>query len=242
MMNQNIFPLLVLSAFLSFTLEAQNHKYGIGDSMFVWASNLNLRETPSPEGKILGKIPFGARVSMLANELAPIAGLDKALEPHSLENQRKSKPFYVKGYWAKVNFGGTAGYVFDGYLSKIKPIKKGEDKFVLLERWAIDVLKLTPRKIEDPSKESVWTEYQEKADQVRVQIGYESKAAIRKVWIKNIAFEEACILGMKLFDAHYLLDLKPDKAVFKSFDPNGDCEITVLKQGAWMVIFLECTC
>lgn len=234
--------LLIFCAFLSFPLEAQHDKYGVGDLVFVWASSLNLREIPSPEGKIIEKVPYGAQVIMVADELTPIACVDKALEPVSIENQRKSKPFYIKGYWAKVNFEGTIGYVFDGYLSKIRPIKRGEDKFALLEHWATHFLKLSPQKMQDPANESAWTEYRGKADQIRVQVGYESKAAIRKVWIKNISFDEACMLGIKLFDAHYLLELKEGKAVFKSYDANGDCEITILKQGAWMVLLLECTC
>ena len=241
-MRRSFLFMLFFWAVLGFKLEAQRPKFAAGDTLFVWASSLNLRELPGPEAKILGQLPYGSSVQILENELAPIACLDKALEPFTLEDGKKSKPFYVKGYWAKVSFEGKTGYVFDGYLSKLKSIGHGADKFGLLEQWARKSLKLKPQKVIDRTDESTWEEYRGRPDWVRVRIGHTSKSAFRQVRIKNGDFDEACMLGLKIFEASYLIEFGPERVVFKSKDDNGDCEITISKQGLWVVINLECTC
>jgi len=241
-MRNKFAVLLILKLGLGFNLQAQVGKYAIGDSIFVWASSLNMREGPSPKAKIVGKANYGSVVVIVDDTIGKVAYRYKALEKTSLQGGEKSKDFYLNGYWVKVNFDGTAGYVFDGYLSKIKTKSSGSDKFGLLESWAKKDLKLRPKKFVDKERGCAWTEYVGKPDLIRVRFGHTEKTAFREVKLKNISFEEGCMLGFHLFEGSYLMDSGTDKVVFKSLDENGDCEIWVTRKGSWIVIHLTCSC
>lgn len=234
--------LLMLSLVLSFKLEAQVKKYAFGDSIFVWASSLNLRESPAPNAKIVGRVAYGSTVVIVDEEIGKVAYRYQAITPKTAENRAKYESYNLNGFWVKVKFDGTVGYVFDGYLSKVKTKSSGSDKFGLLESWAKHDLKLSPKKLINKKTESVWTEYSGKQDLIRVRIGADAKTAFREVKVKNISFEEGCMLGFRLFEGSYLMESGVDKIVFKSLDDNGDCDIRITKKGAWVLIALTCSC
>ncbi len=265
---KNIFvTLLILTFALNFNLQAQVKKYASGDSNFVWASSLNIRESPSPGAKIVGKVAYGSVVVIVDDEIGQVSDRYAAVQEiittdtnhYVLEERRvdenttistpkyhiikEVKPaFFIHGFWVKVNFDGTVGYVFDGYLSKIKTKSIGNDKFGLLESWAKHDLKLSPEKLIDKKTESAWTEYSATPDLMRIRIGHDAKTAFRQVKLKNVSFEEGCMLGFQLFEGNYLMESDINKMVFKSKDDNGDCEIWVTKKESWIVITLTCSC
>jgi len=240
---RNIFVLLFILTFgLSFNLQAQVKKHAFGDSLFVWASSLNMRESPSPDAKVVGKVAYGSAVVIVDDEIGKVAYNYKAVDAWTSDYGEKFAPFYLDGFWVKVNFDGTVGYVFDGYLSKVKTKSIGSDKFGLLESWAKHDLKLSSEKLMDEKTESAWTEYSRKPDLIRIRIGHDAKTSFRQVKFKNVSFEEGCMLGIQLFDGIYLMESGINKMFFKSADDNGDCDIRITKKGLWVIITLSCSC
>ena len=221
--------------------QAQNIKYKIGDSLFVWASSLNIRETPNSQARIVGKVAFGESVRILEDSLEKVPFVYVAQKAKKMEGSEQSKAYRIKGFWVKVEVRETVGFVFDGYLSKLPPITLGEDKFGRLESWALKDLKLKSKKVADKKSESAWTEYFGAKNQVVVRIGHTDKTSFREVRINNISFEEGCMLGMKIFDGLYLQETTPNRYIFKSEDDNGDCKIFVSKLKTWIVITLDCS-
>lgn len=80
-----------------------NEIFKVNDSLNVFAyEGLNLRAEPSPAAKILGKLEYGDQVILKkkTSELDTIS--------------------YRIGYWILVESDKVEGYVFDGFLSKLK--------------------------------------------------------------------------------------------------------------------------
>lgn len=238
---KNTVPFILSLLFLlPSDLQAQVKKYVFGDSIFVWASSLNMRERPSPDAKVIGKVPYGSAVVVVDDSIGKVAYKFKAVAEDTLENGERSKPFYLHGFWVKVNFDGTVGYVFDGYLSKVKTMTFKKDWFEALEVWAKDVLKLRPRKYE--KGDDAWTEYLGKSDNIRVRIGHSEKFGFREIKLKMSTLEEGCMLGIRLFEGSYLISTSTGRVVFKSKDENGDCEVWITKEGEWIEVSLICSC
>lgn len=83
-------------------------RYGVGDELFVLAeAGLNLRDSAYANATKVTKVPYGASVKVLADELG--------ITPYSVE---EFKGFTIDGHWVKVDYGGKVGFLFDGYLSK----------------------------------------------------------------------------------------------------------------------------
>lgn len=93
--------------------------YQPGDSMYVWAkSGLKMRIEPSLKGDKILTIPYGTKVKIdsYKEELPEVkVRVVKAQKIDGMEY----KSFYLKGHWCRVNYLGTEGYIFDGYLSKL---------------------------------------------------------------------------------------------------------------------------
>lgn len=110
-----------LTLFLSNMLVSQpNHQ--AGESLYVWATNgLNVRTLPSTSSKIISKIPFGTKVTIVENtEIAyNITGISN-IEPHHIGE--KVGPIILNGKWVKVELDNDIiGYVIDQYLLYIEP-------------------------------------------------------------------------------------------------------------------------
>ncbi len=75
--------------------------YKKGNRLNVLATSLNMWSKPSIKSKKIGRVPYGARVTVL----------------------KKTKKTYksegIKGHWVKVKYGKRKGYIFDGYLTKL---------------------------------------------------------------------------------------------------------------------------
>ncbi len=241
-MKKELVLLLIITFVLNENLQAQVNKYAFGDSIFVWASSLNLRESANAEAKIVAKVTYGTALVIVDEEIGKVAYRYKALEATTTEDGVKTKPYYIDGFWVKVNYNGTLGYVFDGYLSKIKTKALSADKLGFIEVWAKQVLKLTPKKYIDKENDNVWTDYVGKLDIIRIRVGHDSKTAFNQVKFKNISFEEASMIGLRIFEGSYLMESNSDQVVFKSKNDNGDCEIRITKKEAWIVITLSCSC
>lgn len=71
-------------------------------------SGLSIREKPDPTAAVLGKIPYGARVT--------IAYPDESV---------KIVTEGMQGEWAKVTYNGKSGFIVNSYLFSVPPPKAG---------------------------------------------------------------------------------------------------------------------
>lgn len=117
-------------------LALANHNYATGDTLYVWAMpELNLRSAPSPVAPLVGKLSYGARVTVTSppDSLFIYAF---SVEMFKLDTSAQAgwrgfwgggQPAYnsidMNGHWVKVNWKGLNGYVFDGYLSRLPAIQ-----------------------------------------------------------------------------------------------------------------------
>lgn len=87
---------LCLISLLAFSIDM----YHKGDELFVHApSGLKLRATP--DGDAIVTVPFGSKLKVIQ---------DKITKPSKIVDG-------LNGSWAKVDFDGKTGFIFDGYLS-----------------------------------------------------------------------------------------------------------------------------
>lgn len=106
--------------------------YGIGDTLFVWAqSGLTLRVTPSQQAEKLALLPYGTAVIVQEDSYSDRQEMS-VTEIKPLKSGDKNFPGYtIKGHWVKVSVHGKEGFVFDGYLSTLPPVRPvgGKQKF-----------------------------------------------------------------------------------------------------------------
>lgn len=70
-------------------------------------TGLNIREQPDVKAKVLGKIPYGTKISLLDNNEAM----------HTVRTEG------MLGYWRKVSYENKTGYIIDSYLFPLAPPK-----------------------------------------------------------------------------------------------------------------------
>jgi Bacterial SH3 domain len=119
--------------------------YNLGDNLFIWAKNgLNIRKDPNSNSPIVGKLSFGKKIIVIDEnlkrtpfslEINKIKELENNNSEETIKEKKKSKNRLIfNGFWVKIRFNNIEGYVFDAYLSTLKPLsndkntsKKGED-------------------------------------------------------------------------------------------------------------------
>ena len=254
-MRNKVAFLWILCFVLSLTLQAQAKKYAFGDSIYVWASSLNMRESPSQKAKIVGKVPYGAAVVIVDDSIGKVAHRYKAIQEiitidtnHYVlverrvdENTTISTPkyhirkeiepaFYINGYWVNVNFDGTMGYVFDGYLSKVIPFSI----LILgfnndLKEWAINThhLRLYRKgKQEDNNiSRAYMEEYGKPSNKIRIVMGCGESCRCEEIRLRAISLEEGKMLGLQIFGKD-----------------NETCRTSVFIEKDYLVIYRQCCC
>jgi len=109
---------------------ANKVSYASGDKLYNWASFLNLRSEPHQDAKILAMVPRGS-VLRVAVEQVDARAFSTTLIP---DYTPADDPYVSKrgekliGNWVKVEYEGFVGFVFDGYLSKLYPMKRSSKK------------------------------------------------------------------------------------------------------------------
>jgi Bacterial SH3 domain len=222
-----------------FNIQAQ-FRYGFGDSLFVWAATLNLREDADAEAFIKEKIPYGTAVIIVDDSIGRFDFKYKAMTPQTLSDGHKTKPFLLHGFWVKVNFNGITGYVFDGYLSKVKPFFALEKTNTQLDEWAEKTLNLTSSRHEKGDEK--WVKYSNVHSEIQINIGHNTKTSFREIILRNFSIEEALMLGIQIFKASYQMPQKNGIFEFKSSIEEPDCEIIFSKEKEKTIIRLSCHC
>ena len=99
-MKKIFLPLLLV---LSFAATAQH-----SGSMYVAAkTGLSIREKPDAGAKVLDKIPYGTKITLIQSE----------------EEMKSIVTEGVLGYWQKVKYNNKTGYIIDSYLFPWAPPK-----------------------------------------------------------------------------------------------------------------------
>lgn len=127
--------LLLLAFFYSITGYSFKY-YQSGDSLFVW--NLHgscLRSAPSHDSKKVADLPYQSAIVVVEYDSMFMFGdyfeffkLDTAAQAGwrnfwNMDNPPQIPSAGVKGYWVKVRFRGTEGYVSDVHLSRLPPFR-----------------------------------------------------------------------------------------------------------------------
>ena len=233
--------LLLICFGLSLSLQGQVNRYAFGDSIFVWATSLNMRESPDPDATVVEKVTYGSAVVIVDDSIGKVAHKYKAIESKSLENGDRSKPYYINGFWVKVNFDGTVGYVFDGYLSKIKPLPniKGEiDEDII--HWATKIYRMKLLKQSENDGE-IEKEYSDASKSIILNIGGGGICGFISINIKAIQFGEAVMLGLQIFGGKHLVNMSKDNIEFAVNYQYCMLHIYKLNNG-YVLISLSCCC
>jgi hypothetical protein len=135
----------------------------------------------------------------------------------------------LDGFWVKVNFEGTIGYVFDGYLSKLKPFSTFmKNDGYNLQEWAIKTHQLAlSKKVNQTNNDMPRVfekEFGSPTSPVRVLMGCE-KCYCREIQLKGGSLEEGKMLGFQIFGPS-----------------EGACETSVFLEKDYLVIYCFCCC
>lgn len=104
-----IFLLAVTS---TFSQAAFSKTYQPGKKLYAQAlQGLSLRADTNLKAKVLTVVPFGDVVEVMADSKPKVA----------ITNSN------ISGTWVKVKYGINTGYMFDGFLSRLKPMDKTEN-------------------------------------------------------------------------------------------------------------------
>jgi uncharacterized protein YgiM (DUF1202 family) len=121
-----------LTLFLLFLFSGAHHIAAQRDTIHsqctavIAASGLNIREKPTKGAKILGKIPFGAKIQYLSR----YAFATDTIRDYPNVYQSKNWEFTAK--WAKIKYKGVTGYVLDAWLYEPGPALADTGKVALL--------------------------------------------------------------------------------------------------------------
>jgi hypothetical protein len=239
---------IILWLFLAFFLirasqiRAQTNRYVLGDTLFVWASSLNIRASPDAKAPIIGKIPYGAQVQIADSAIGKVAYRYKALESIVLYDGTKSKPFYLSGFWVNVHCDNKTGYIFDGYLSRLPTFSSYNGKMRDVMGWATKDLNLIPHAYKFKKEESSGITYSSKQSTVSVEIGNSEKGGFESISIRGVSMQEALMLAIQIFEAEYLIDIYDGQYQFHTLIGEPACEIYVSHKKDKIVIFVSCHC
>lgn len=126
------------------------------DRLYVWAeSGLNLREGKNFKSEIIKKIEFGEKV-LCQGYKTEYHYYNKSITIIDEIEFSKGQEFSIelKGIWVKVKYKDIEGYIFDAYLSKLKPVKTTKHSQTIFEYFkeSVGVANYLVKK--DPKKEA----------------------------------------------------------------------------------------
>lgn len=86
-------------------------KYSSGDTLYVWATKLNLRTKPELDSEVIDLISQNEKVVLKENKYSKE-------EDFLINKNAKNWEKAITGKWLKVIYKNQIGYLFDAYLSK----------------------------------------------------------------------------------------------------------------------------
>lgn len=104
----------LLILLLSFFLMTE---WSLAQQRSLWVaakSGLSIREKPSTTAKVLDKIPYGTKITLLNTEEESVSVITEGM----------------LGYWEKVSYNNKTGYIVNSYLLPLPPPKQGTVKIM----------------------------------------------------------------------------------------------------------------
>lgn len=117
----------IITLFFLTTQLFASGEYKKGDVLYVWKNaTINLRVAPNSNCEVITYLSFANKLIVIDTDLKKFPFSVQEIAPIKQDEQSNEsynfKGFKIKGFWVKVKTeSGEIGYVFDGYLSKIKP-------------------------------------------------------------------------------------------------------------------------
>lgn len=165
--------------------------YNVGDELFVHApSGLKLRPAPN-SNDALATLPYGAKLKVVQNK--------STANPKEVDG--------LKGYWAKVEFEGKQGFIFDGYLSFLPTPKAGCNN---VKDYCKDFFTSTSKELlqsvscdNEIMDENTINLYSYKGRQIVYTLNQGYEWGGETLSIENISIEEGYLLSKVLFKADF---------------------------------------
>lgn len=108
--------LITIFITLFFLLEINAQRF------YCWAiEGLNIRDKPSPTGKVLGKLKYGESLDIDLRKTEFSNYYEELFLVGELEDM--SADINFSGSWYYIDYEGTKGYIFGGYLSRYPPFE-----------------------------------------------------------------------------------------------------------------------
>ena len=246
MKTKILFSLFYLATNYCFAID----DYVAGDSLWVWARNgLNIREMPNDSAKVLGVAKNGGQVVALENQTRnwPYEIEEIKASVESRHNKVINHPsFELQGYWAKIEYNGIIGYVFDAYLSKLPTFignqydNQSKDDF-----HVVSLLKHYP--ILKQIGQNKYDQYDHKLVKYIFEEGYMINISGGSGhWEKQMLFPD----NLSLLEGYfiYLHTMKSEKDTLMERGKDylifnvGDGTVTIRKVGSFLIIYEEHAC
>jgi hypothetical protein len=177
--------------------------YNSGQQLNVLAtSGMNLRD--APKGNVLKKIPYGSHIKTLQAK--------SSANPEMIEG--------IQGNWVKVDYNGTTGFLFDGFLSMLPaPEINGADLHLYAKKWMSplsDYLEIDYHRFNMGPSVRATQLFKLKSDTVVYfsDVYYEGGTEILS--IPNISLEEAYLLVKANFAEIYETTIKAGPEAMES--------------------------
>lgn len=111
--------LITILMFVGRGATAQDY-YKAGDTLYVW-SNTSLNVRSQTTGAVADQLAYGTRV--IVQEGQQPAAPQQEVIASQLIGKEQYPAFHLVGNYIPIRYGNKSGFVFDGYLSKLRPRK-----------------------------------------------------------------------------------------------------------------------
>ena len=159
-----------------------------GDKVNVWSlSGLPLKQKPDVKSKNLLIIPYGKTVSVLA-----LTGKQVQV----LFSNKVESYYELSGEWVNVSYKGKPGYVYDGFLSAMPPLrisKQGKTEAIksyLSRSFGAGVATTKTGEVNGQNSNTTTTQYSNGCKLVETTYG---NCLDRELFLKNITYPEAML-------------------------------------------------
>ena len=193
-MKKHLFSILFFFIFAVQTFAIGT--YQIGDKLYILAkSGLTLRAKPDPNGEKVAIVGYATAVTVSTQDL-------RDRKSHSVDDSG----YKLNGFWVKVKADGKEGYIFDGYLSKLKApsktpfenLKDGED---FIETYYATNSAKAGQPIPFIGNEPDYPKYQQKyQDGALIEMERHEVGVVRHMRLpKGTSLEEGYLIGKNLW-------------------------------------------
>ncbi len=156
-----------------------NNGFKMGDKVYVWSLHgIPLKQKPDVRSKSILIIPYGKQLQL--------QDITTAKQEVLFSNDVESL-YELEGEWVRVAYNGKAGFVFDGFLSVMPPLKL--NKKGLVE----DIEKYLYRNFGKPevsTKKTITTSAYKNGNKLEID---KSDCIEEKLYLKGISYPEAML-------------------------------------------------